>query len=542
MNRERLNWFFGSLGERKLLSATLVLFTLALGILIGTLISSNVNAAKESPAAPDAKPLEIPEPVALSNEFTKIAQKIRPSVVNIQVEALPKRTEGGRTPRDREGMEDFFRKFFGLPDGPGDFSDPDRRRPGEGSGVIVGENGYIITNRHVVEGVDRVRVRLVEDEKLYDARLIGSDDETDIAVIKIDAGRKLQPAPFGNAAAVEVGDWALAVGSPFGYRESVTVGIISAKSREVQSSGSPRPFQKFLQTDAAINPGNSGGPLVNIRGEVIGINTAIVTRSGGYEGLGFALASNIAADVYNKIIKHGKVPRGSIGISFRPSDPALLRTYGAPGGGVFVEGVRPKDGPAARAGIKPEDVIVEINGKPIHDGDQLIDLVASIPIGTKVPIVIVRDRERHALEVEIADRAELFRDELSMGPEPETSPGESAEVLFGISVKNLTDADREQLGYEGEDGVIVTEVEPASFAEDIGLQVRDIVVAINREPVTSLRDIRQIQDTLKPGDDVVFKVMSRTAIRGGEADWSPRYPAGQLRAPKDGETPRVPQR
>lgn len=543
MNRERLNWFFGSLGERKLLSATLVLFTLALGILIGTLISGNVNAAKESPAAPDAKPLEIPEPVALSNEFTKIAQKIRPAVVNIQVEALPKRTEGGRTPRDRDGMEDFFRKFFGLPDGPGDerfFSDPGRR-PGEGSGVIVDEHGYIITNRHVVEGVDRVRVRLVEDETLYDARLIGSDLETDIAVIKIDAGRKLQPAPFGNAAAVEVGDWALAVGSPFGYRESVTVGIISAKSREVQSSGSPRPFQKFLQTDAAINPGNSGGPLVNIRGEVIGINTAIVTRSGGYEGLGFALASNIAADVYNKIIQYGKVPRGSIGISFRPSALALLRKYDAPEGGVFVEQVRPKDGPAARAGIKPEDVIVEINGKPIHDGDQLIDLVAAIPIGTKVPIVIVRNGNRQTLQVEIADRAELFRDELSMGPEPEASAGESAEVLFGISVKTLTEADREQLGYDGEDGVLVTQVEPASFAEDIGLQVRDIIVAINREPVTSLRDIRQIQDTLKPGDDVVFKVMNRTATRGGETDWSPRYPAGQLRAPKDGETPRVPQ-
>jgi serine protease Do len=437
-------------------------------------------------------------------------------------------------------MEDFFRKFFGLPDGPGGdermFPD-DRRRPGEGSGVIVDEHGYIITNRHVVEGVDRVRVRLVEDESLYDARLIGSDTETDIAVIKIDAGRKLQAAPFGNAAAVEVGDWALAVGSPFGYRESVTVGIISAKSREVQSPGVPRPFQKFLQTDAAINPGNSGGPLVNIRGEVIGINTAIVTRSGGYEGLGFALASNIAADVYNKIIKFGKVPRGSIGISFRPSSPALLRTYGAPSGGVFVEGVRPTDGPAARAGIKPEDVIVEIDGKPIHDGDQLIDMVAAIPIGTKVPIVIVRNGNRQTFHVEIADRAELFRDELATEAEPEAAAGESAEVLFGISVKNLTDADREQLGYEGDAGVLVTEVEPASFAEDIGLQVRDIIVAINREPVTSLRDIRQIQDKLKPGDDVVFKVMSRGVTRAGESDWSPRYPAGQLRVPKNGEGP-----
>ncbi len=541
MNRERLDWFLGSLGERKLLSATLVLFTLALGILIGTVVSTTVSAAKDSPAAPDAKPLQIPEPVALNSEFTQIAQKIRPSVVNIQVESLPKKAEGGHSPREKDGMEDFFRKFFGLPEGQGGderfFSDPDRRRPGEGSGVIVDEHGYIITNRHVVEGVDRVRVRLVEDETLYDARLIGSDEETDIAVIKIDIGRKLQAAPFGNATAVAVGDWALAVGSPFGYRESVTVGIISAKSREVQSAGFPRPFQKFLQTDAAINPGNSGGPLVNIRGEVIGINTAIVTRSGGYEGLGFALASNIAADVYNKIIQYGKVPRGSIGISFRPSAPALLRTYGAPDGGVFVGEVRPSDGPAARAGIKPEDVIVEIDGKPIHDGDQLIDLVAGIPIGEKVPVIVVRNGKRQTFQVQIADRGELFKEELGTGAEPDDTPEESAEVMFGISVKDLTAADREQLSYDGEDGVVVTEVEPASFAEDIGLQVRDIIVAINREPVSSLADVRRIQGTLKAGDDVVFKVMSRGVSRAGGADWTARYPAGQLRTPAGGDTP-----
>ncbi len=534
MNRERVNWFFGSLGERKLLSATLVLFTLAVGILIGTLISTGVNAAKETAAAPDAKPLVIPDPVPLSNEFTKIAERIRPSVVNIHVEQLPKRSEEGGGDRDRDGMEDFFRRFFGLPNGPGGqtFPNPDRRRPGEGSGVIVDVNGYIITNRHVVEDVDRVRVRLVEDDKFYEAKMIGADPETDIAVIKIDAGRKLTPAVFGNAAAVAVGDWALAVGSPFGYRESVTVGIISAKSREVQTPGVQRPFQKFLQTDAAINPGNSGGPLVNIRGEVIGINTAIVTRSGGYEGLGFALASNIAADVYNKIIEYGKVPRGSIGISFRPVDSAVLRTYGAPDGGVFVEQVRPSNGPAARAGVKPEDVIVEINGHAIHDGDQLIDLVAAIPIGTTVPVVIVRNGDHQTLQVEIADRAELFSDELGMGAAPEEKDPETAEVLFGISVRNLTDADREELSYDGDNGVLITEVEPASFADDIGLSQRDIIVAINREPVSSLSDVRAIQEKLKPGDDVVFKVMSRSMTSRG-AVWSPRYPAGQLRVQKD---------
>jgi serine protease Do len=530
MNRERLSWWIGGLGDRKFLSASLVLFTLAVGILIGTVISTSADAAKETPAAADAKPIEIPAAVPISNEFTKIADRIRPSVVNSQVESLPKPAEQGeRSPREGDGMEDFFRRFFGLPEGAEPFADPRRRRrgPGQGSGVIVDENGYILTNRHVIEGADRIRVRLVEEDKQYDAELIGEDVETDIAVIRIKPGIKLVPAQVGNSSAVSVGDWAIAVGSPFGYRESVTVGIISAISREVQGAES-MPFQKFLQTDAAINPGNSGGPLVNMRGEVIGINSAIVTSTGAYQGLGFALASNIAADVYNKIIRYGKVPRGSIGVEFGQGNDALLRTYGAADGGVFVQRITPEGGPADKAGIKPEDVIVEVAGKPIRNGDQLIDVVSSIPVGETVPVVVLRDKQRKTVQVEIADRAELHAGRFDSSTERGAAPQRGQEVLFGMSVRNLTATDRERLGYDGDDGVLVDSVEPASFADDLGIRADDIIVAINRRPVTSLQDAKTVQQMLKPGADVVFKVM----VRQGQSTWTARYPAGQLPSPE----------
>ncbi len=535
MERNTIGRFLGNVGERKLLSLTLVLFTLAIGIIIGTTISTKVDAAREGAVAPDAKPLSIPAAVPLENEFTKIAKQVRPSVVNIQVEALPRpQTSQRRSPQERNRADDFFRRFFGLPEGQGELPFGDergRRRPGEGSGVIVDPNGYIITNYHVIQDADRIRVRLFDDtrngERLYEAKLIGSDPETDLAVIKIDAKKALVPANIGNADAVNVGDWAIAVGSPFGFRESVTVGIVSAKGREVQE-GRPNSFKKFIQTDAAINPGNSGGPLLNIRGEVIGINTAIVSRSGGYEGLGFALASNIAVDVYNQIIQGGKVTRGSIGINFQQEqEPALLRAYGANDGGVLVGRVV-AGGPAEKAGMKGEDVIVEISGKPVRSGDELISIVAATPIGSTVPIVVLRDGQRQTLQVRIADRAELFGDELGLTRPQDSGEIQGTEVMFGIAVSNLTKAQRDQLEFPGSDGVLVTEVEPASFAADMGILPNDIIVSINRKTVSSLDDIRSLQNSLKPGDDVAFKIMRRNPAGGSDNPWSTLYVAGVL--------------
>ena len=336
---------------------------------------------------------------------------------------------------------------------------------------------------------------------------------------------------MGNSDAVNVGDWAIAIGSPLGYPETVTVGIISAKSRDVRGVRS-MPFQKFIQTDAAINPGNSGGPLLNMRGEVIGINTAIATHTGGYQGLGFALASNIAVDVYNQIIQRGRVARGSIGIKFQANQkPALLRSFGAEDGGVLVESVQ-EGGPAEKAGMLAEDVIVEIDGKPVADGDALIAVVAATPVDSTVPIVVIRDDQRKTLRVTIADREELFPDELGFGRGRPREEEESAEVLFGITVQNLTSADRQQWGYKGSGGVLVTEVEPGSFADDIGVRRNDIIVAINRRPVNNTADISELQEGIKPGDDVAVKVMRRTPGRG-EPSWEAHYLADVL--PKSSE-------
>jgi len=527
-----------TLGSSKLLSSTLVLFTLAIGILIGTVVSGDAGAADDKEkAAPDATPLVVPAAVPASNQFTPIVDQVSPSVVNISVEQFREERAEGSGPQGGQGderMEDFFRRFFGMPGDPGQGGQgpTPRRRPnprGEGSGVIVDSKGYIITNNHVVEDADRVRVRFANggERELFEAKVIGRDEETDIAVIKVEdaPAEKLIAAPIGNSEAVHVGDWAIAIGSPFGFRETVTVGIISAMDRQVQSGARrmSNPFQRFFQTDAAINPGNSGGPLVNIRGEIIGINTAIVSRTGGNEGLGFALPSNEAVKVYNQIIEYGRVARGSIGITFQANqDPALLRTFGAQDGGVLVGAVK-ENGPAEEAGVQEEDVITSIDGKATPDGDTLIDIVASTPVGTSVPVKILRDGEVKTLSVEIADRAELFAEELGYEEPEEAEEEQTSKVDLGISVQNLTDERREQMQFTEDGGVLVTIVETASFAEDIGLAVNDIIVSINRKPVATISDVREIRDELSPGSDVAFKVM-----RAGPGGWAVQYVAGVL--------------
>ena len=522
---------FARLGEAKLLTFALIVLTLAVGILIGTVATDGVGAADAKKAvAPDATPLTIPDAKPVENQFSPIVEKIRGSVVNIHVESYQRTAstaEGPGGEENQEDMEDLFRRFFGMPNAPEGFNMPrSPRRPGEGSGVIVDPAGYILTNKHVIEEADRIQVRFDGEEDPLDAKVIGFDDETDLAVVRVEAkGRELEAAHLGNSEAVNVGDWAIAIGSPFGFRESVTVGIISAKSREVQSAASrfSRPFQKFFQTDAAINPGNSGGPLLNIRGEVIGINTAIVSRSGAYEGLGFALPSNIAIDVYNQIIRNGRVARGSIGIRFQgQQDPATLRTYGAPDGGVLVNDVT-KGGPAETAGVRGEDVIVAIAGEKIDSGDVLIQVVASTPVGETIPVEVVRDGKRMTFQVTIADRAELFADELGLSQNAPVEEPEGTKVDLGVAVQNLTPEQRAELKYEGDDGVVVTQVELGSFAEDLGLIEGDIIVTVNRRPVASVSELREAREALKPGDDLALKVM-----RQAPGGWTAQYLGGVL--------------
>ena len=525
--------FFEKMRGHKLVSFSLILLTLTIGVLIGTVIQTGTRAAGQA-AAPGATPLVIPSPVQMQNEFTKIARKLEPAVVNISTEYIPKAAakaekavpRGGRRQQqpqpdeedDQNNMPQFLQRFFG--NGGGGFQMPEQDVPssGVGSGVVVDTNGYILTNNHVVEKATKLKVRFMNDPTDYTATVVGTDKDTDLAVIHVD--RKGLPfAKIGNSDALQVGDWAVAIGSPFGFQATVTAGIVSALARDIP--GDSTSFQHFIQTDAAINPGNSGGPLLNINGDVIGINTMIASRSGGNQGIGFALPINTAVKVYNDIIKEGHVTRGSIGIHFdaNPNNTELLKVYGADHG-VFVRQLE-SGGPAEKAGIKVEDIITDINGKQIRKGQDLIDIVADTPVGTSLKVGLIRDKSAKTLNVTVGDRAKIFA-ELYGGKKPAAgpdSPAEATSVRFGISIQPLRPSDRDRANYKG-DGVLISDVEQGSFADDIGLAKGDIIVKLNRQAVTAPEDVKKIQTGLKPGDPVAFQVMR--PVRGARGAGEPQ--------------------
>src|SRR5450755_404870 len=397
-----------------------ILATLAVGILIGTVVSYGVKG-KEGQKSSDATPLTIPAPQQLSNTFSQISKQLEPSVVNINTESTIKNPHRRRNPHvdpgpdqdngeDGTPFQDFFDKFFGGQGGQGGPEAGTIRQRSLGSGVIVDSKGYIVTNRHVVEKADRIRVKLQNENPVlpgHDAKLIGMDQETDLAVIKIEMDHPLPAAKLGNSDGMEVGDWVLAIGSPFGLQETVTAGIVSAKGRNIVPN---RQFQSFIQTDAAINPGNSGGPLVNMAGEVIGINTAILTETSSYAGVGFAMPSNTVAQVYNQLAgPEHRVQRGSIGIEFAAEpDPALARVYGT---GVTVANVT-AGSPAEQAGLKIGDTITSVDGKEVKTGDDLVADIASRKPGSKAKLIYVRNGKKQDTTVTIADRSKLFASRL----------------------------------------------------------------------------------------------------------------------------------
>ncbi len=500
--------------RRKILASAFLVITLGVGIMIGSIVSGRVSAMKAlSFAGTNATPLAVPDPIPSSNSFSTIVTRVEPAVVNIATTQVLERKPSARKRRVQpaqpgqgqgdqdDPMQDFFDRFFdGRQDAP-----PQAERS-LGSGVIVDKRGYVLTNNHVVEQATKIQVQLDGDPNKYTAKVIGVDEDTDLAVIKIEANKELPTAKLGNSDGVQVGDWVLAIGSPFGLNATVTAGIISAKDRG-GIGGSSHQFQRFIQTDAAINPGNSGGPLVDLAGEVIGINTAIITGSRGYEGVGFALPSTAAINVYNQIISQGRVTRGSIGVSFQEelgTNAITLKELGATNG-VVIMGVEPGS-PAEKAGLKGGDVITAVNGKQMKTGNDLVNPIAQAPIGSKVKLNYVRDRTAKETTAVVEDRTRVFPTQAGRVGD---QPGEAAPAEFGLRVDSLTPDRASRVGMEGQRGVLVTDVDPASFADDLGFGRGDVITEINREPITSLDDYKKAVAKLKPGQNVVFKVLRR---------------------------------
>jgi serine protease Do len=516
-----------------------LLATLSIGILAGSILTRNVSGKEQSEVnSSDAKPLVIPSPVALSNGFSQIVKQVGPAVVNINTEELPKpsankRRRGGQRlpqPSDPNGngdddsqqspgdMQDFFNRFFGGGQG-GDDSDGGAagERRALGSGFIVDSRGYIITNNHVVDKADKIYVKLSTDpdggpgDEGRPATVIGVDKDTDIAVIKIDSKEPLPTVKLGNSDGAQVGDWVLAIGSPFALSKTVTAGIISAKNRSIDEPSpngvSQTQFQRFIQTDAAINPGNSGGPLVDMAGQVVGMNTAIYTQSMGSQGVGFAMPANIIATVYNMLIgPEHKVVRGSIGIQFQVAQSsAVNRVYGFASG--VIVGVVTPNGGAAKAGIQAGDVIVSIDGRNIKDGDDLVNDISARHVGSTVKLGYLREGKQNTANVVIGDRAKTYAD-ITGQPDDTSTPQEAdaGEGKLGITVSAIPASLSAKVGVKG--GVIVTNVRPGSFADEIGLGKGTIITAINRKPVTDEASYRAIVSNLKSKDDVVFVIQS----------------------------------
>ena len=497
--RELVTW----IRHRKIFASVLLGLTLGLGIMIGTIISGHAMATRSSDPPNGPALLTIPDPVNLSNGFSNIVTRVEPAVVNIsttQVFEAPKNKGKNNAP---QGFQDFFNRFFNQDPNQGKGQDAERSL---GSGVIVDRKGYVLTNDHVIDGATKIQVGIDGDQTKYTAKVIGIDKQTDLAVIKIDANRPLPTARLGNSDGSKVGDWVLAFGSPFSLSGTVTSGIISAKDRQ----GIGQQFQNFIQTDAAINPGNSGGPLVNLAGEVIGINTAIYTGSRGFEGVGFALPSNTAISVYNQLVTQGHVTRGSIGVKFQEDqtdNPALHKALGV-SNGVVVEWVAPNS-PAAKVGMQAGDVITHINGKSVQVGADLINPIVQTPIGHPVQLTYFRNGKSSNVAVTVADMSKTFPDQgANEDPGPGGISAEAEPVTFGLHVEPLTAEIAKHLGMSAsQTGVLVGGVDPATFAEDLTFHQGEVIVEINHAPVNNMTDYKREIAKLKPGGDVLFKVV-----------------------------------
>jgi serine protease Do len=532
-----MKWLFERLRTRRLASMFILLATLSAGIVGASFVAHGVRGQEKQNDSADATPLKVVNSPVAPNEFVRIAKLVGPAVVNINTQTLPKQSANPHSKRNFHGrvqpntpqnpdedqdqgnggddqgqgnFQDFFNHFFGG-QGPDQGDGEDQGggvRESLGSGFIVDSKGYIITNNHVVDKADKIYVKLSTDPDSQDlgrpARVIGTDKATDLAVIKIETNTGLPTVKLGNSDAANVGDWVEAIGSPFTLSQTVTAGIISAKNRTIEP-GVAGQFQHFIQTDAAINPGNSGGPLLNMNGEVIGVNTAIYTQSAGYQGIGFAMPSNTVADIYNDLISPGhKVVRGSIGIQFRQGlSGAVNRVYGFKNG-VLVQQVQP-NGPADKAGLKPGDIITTIDGRSIKDGDDLVNEIASRRPGSSIRLGFMRDGKPSDATVTIGDRDKVFADlgQQATNAAPDNH-GDASEAKLGIVVHDASPQTATKLRAQG---VVIQSVRSGSFADLQGLEPGLVIIRINKQSTATKEQFDSVVGKLKTGDDVVFEIL-----------------------------------
>lgn len=497
--------------------AALGVACLVAGIGIGAMLSGRPTIAQN-----DLQIARAPE--ALSASFAEIARRVEPAVVNI--ETLQASVDTGE--RDNEDKEDSTNNPL-L-----DMFRRQQRRPtrGVGSGFIVDPKGYILTNEHVIEDATRIIVGLQSGEK-YRGRVIGVDSETDVAVIKIDPPQNVPTVTLGDSNAAQVGDWVLAMGSPFGLDQTVTAGIISKKERESPYFTN---FQRFLQTDAAINRGNSGGPLVNMRGEVIGMNSQIATSTGDYNGIGFALPANETNFVYKQLITHGKVKRGYLGVSLDSVHEEFAKVYGlATAKGAIVTSVTPTENgqvtPAAKAKILANDIIIEFEGAQVGNAQDLIQKVAGSPVGQSVTLVFLRDvdgkLEKHTVSVVLIERPKLASVRTT-SDSPKAAPKESAPkgngLHLGITLAEITPQLAEDKRLTGIKGLYLKEIDPNGLVAEVrvppaggpALTEGDVITRINRVPLNSLADFQRVLGALKPGDPIVLNIAAYQRDGRGE--------------------------
>ncbi|HJX57865.1 MAG TPA: DegQ family serine endoprotease [Thiobacillus sp.] len=459
------------------------------GVLVGVLFSAGSGWMSPATSAPSLSPVAL----SGSNGFPAVAKATMPAVVNISTTRVVK-SQGGHPaapfmddPVFRHFFGDEFNKRFQIP--------RERRENSLGSGVIVSADGYIVTNAHVVEKADEIKV-LLSDKREFTGKVVGSDPKSDIAVIKI-KGQDLPTLNWGDSEKLEVGEYVLAIGNPFGLNSTITLGIVSAVGR---ANMGIEQYENFIQTDAAINPGNSGGALVNTRGELIGINTAIFSRTGGSMGIGFAIPSNMAKGVMDSLIKHGKVVRGFLGVSIQDVNAKIAKQFGLDKAqGALVSDVV-SGGPAEKGGIKTGDVIVRLDGKAIEDSTMLRHLVADIQVGRKVEVEVLRDKKPVKLTIKVAEQPK----DMTASGESVKGEGKSA-ALAGLEVQGLTPDISRQLNLaRGTQGVVVSVVETGSAAEEAGMQPGDVIVELNRKPVRSVEDFQRVSKALGKNESALL--------------------------------------